>query len=205
MKFIKRNSGSDMDQSFPYYTSDSFHKHRQNILHTISGLPYQSSPKGWSKASSFAVGGLEYIGCSNDSKYLLIVSSSGRGILDFESNEIVARDYDNSNDWLDERNLVCEGFGFLENQRISITGIGGGGLPKSTGTGESLYLAAPLYPCYDVIYQPDFQNCLSSGRNQDCAIIYRGFVNYYGFSADGNTMLVADEDIHVWRKNLSYP
>ena len=71
-------------------------------------------------------------------------------------------------------------------------------MPTGSGKGESLYVAAPDYPCYDVVFQPNFQHCLMSQRNQDCITIYRGFVNYCGFSWDGNILIVVDGDINVW-------
>lgn len=103
-------------------------------------------------------------------------------------------------DWLDEGRLLCQGIGPLENDLLRMTGLGGGGLPAGSGRGESLYLAAPLYPCYDVVYQPNFQHCLIHGHNQGCVILYRGYVKYCGFSWDGNTMIAVDKDINIWRR-----
>lgn len=86
----------------------------------------------------------------------------------------------------------CEGFNVLENQVLPVSGIGGGGLPNGSGYGERLYLASTMYPFHDIIYAPNFENCLHEGHNKNCIILYRGFVNYYGFSPNGNIMLVVD-------------
>ena len=184
-----------------YFCTQSFQKNCDKIKASIGSLPYKEIPDGWVKHSSIAIGGLEYIGFSDDSHYILIVSSSGRGVLDLASGEFVARDRMANGEWLDESNLVCQGIGPLNEKTIRITGIGGGGLPSKTSFGDSLYLAASLFPCYEVVYQPPYQNCLIDGHNKDCVIIYRGYISYCGFSWDGKILVVVDEDINIWCRN----
>lgn len=197
-KISEKNQEAANDSYIDYFQTDSFQKHKDNINGIIMSLPYRESPDGWGKYGCFAVGGLEYIGFSDDSCYLLVVSSSGRGVINISSGEFVARDKSLDGEWLDENHLLCQGIGPLEGKVIRTTGIGGGGLPTQTLHGDSVYLAAPSFPCYDVVYQPSYQNCLIDGQNNDCVKIYRGFVNYCGFSWDGNTMVVVDEDINIW-------
>ena len=204
MNLLKRKKQLPSNTHNSYFNTKPFQTHKNHIQNTIMSLPFQESPDGWVKYGEFAVGGLQYIGFSDHSQYLLIVSSSGRGIIDVHTQKKIARDPLCEGDWLDEQRLLCQGIGPLEGQLIPITGIGGGGLPIASALGDSLYLAAPLFPCYDVVYQPPGQNCLLTSHSKNCILMYRGYVNYYGFSPDGNIMIVVDEDIHLWiRKNIN--
>ena len=182
-----------------YFSSKSFKDHRKKIIKTITNLPYQDSPDGWERKKVFTVGGLQYIGFSDDSRYLLIVSVSGRGLIDLSNFELIARDREEYGDWLDDTNLFCEGIGPLSGKRIRIAGISGG-LPTHTKYNDSLYIAAPLYPCNDIVYQPPFQHCLVEKHDQGCVVMHRGSVKCYGFSWSGNIMVVIDEDLHLWER-----
>ena len=193
-----KNNRADAEKHFSYFNTKAFAEHREKTNSKILSLPFTKAPRGWHGPYSFTVSGLQYIGFSGDSKYLLVVSSDGIGLIDIETKETIARDYDRAEALLDERNLVCTGIGILENESIRLTGIGGGGLPLFSGTGDSLFLSAPLYPCYDVIFQPKYQHCLIKDHSTDCSLLYRGFVKFCGFSWDGNVLAAADSDIQIW-------
>ena len=182
-----------------YFFSNAFTKHRKKIIKTITDLPFQDPPAGWAKQKVFVIGGLQYIGFSDDSNYLLVVSTSGRGVIDLSNFEMIARDREEYGDWLDDTNLICTGIGPLGGKQIRIAGSGGG-LPLHTKYNDSLYVAAPLFPCYDVVYQPAFQHCLNEKHSKDCVTFYRGFAGYCGFSWSGDFMAVIDEDLHLWKR-----
>jgi hypothetical protein len=47
----------------------------------------------------------------------------------------VARDYEEAHDYFDSIRLLAQGFGPLEGKPIRMTGLFGGGLPRSTEDG----------------------------------------------------------------------
>ncbi|MDL2323720.1 hypothetical protein LJC61_01030 [Ruminococcaceae bacterium OttesenSCG-928-A16] len=195
----KRVAASKNIPKEDYFISASFESHRKRVASKLAGLPKQTPP-GWSERTGLAISGLTYVAFDDESRYLLIVSSSGRGVFDLQLGQMVARDKSTNEDWLDEQRLLCNGIGPIQNKKLRITGIGGGGLPIGTNRGESLFVAAPHFPAYDVIYQPNHQMCLHENKDKDCVVLYSGYVKFCGFSWDGNTMVVVDEDVNVWTR-----
>lgn len=183
-----------------YFESKDFHHHREHINGILSKLPFQESPNGWHKKFDAAVGGLIYLGFSENCDCLLTVSSSGRGLWDLSTGERIARIHEPEGTGLNERKLLCQGIDLIEDENVRVAGVGGGGLITGTHKGERLTLTSPLYPCYDVVFQPNYRSCFAEGKNQDCVIVFRGFVKIYGFSYSGDYFVIADEDIQVWER-----
>ena len=76
------------------------------------------------------------MGFSSDERYLLILSWNGRGLVDTESGDRVARDYEDpstSPPWLDQPPGTVQGIGPLSGVVIRCVGIWGGKLPKRKG------------------------------------------------------------------------
>lgn len=205
MFWFKKNKNKNRHSRNHYFDSPAFTQSRHAIIETIESLEQADSPIGWQKGNTFAVGGLEYVGFSRDSLYLLVVSSRGRGVIDVETQQLVARDKDTDSSWLDETRLTCQGIGPIKDEIITITGLNGGGLLKGNRAGESLSLSAEKYPAYTVIYQPAYQHFLIKNHDKGCTVIYQGFVNYAGFSWSGNTFIVVDEDINFWNRDIKLP
>jgi len=69
---------------FTYYfpMTDYEKKNRQRLITLLSNLPSCASPVGWKSMGKFAVGGLTEIGFSKNTELLLVISSSGRGVID---------------------------------------------------------------------------------------------------------------------------
>ena len=183
-----------------YFESKAFQQHRAKINGILSSLPLQDNPKGWVRKFSAAVSGLTYIGFSENYDCLLTVSSSGRGLWDLSTGERIGRIQESEGTGLDESKLLCKGIGLIKDETIRVAGICGGGLRSATEQGEHLTLVSPFYPCHDVVFQPKYQDCFWKGHNQDCVIIFRGFVKQFGFSYSGDYLVITDEDIHVWER-----
>lgn len=133
--------------------------YQEELKSRLSALIPASPPAPWRLVSSIAVGGFEALGFSRDSRYLLIVSSSGRGVYDSESGERLARDSSNeAGDWYDLEALTVQGIGPLADQSISVAGIHGGGLPLVTLDGWVADLIAPDWPSSFVTLSPPGSN-----------------------------------------------
>lgn len=185
-----------------WFSSEAFFSRQKYLNGVLAGLPMREAPKGWRRKFEAAVGGLEYVGFSQNRDCLLTVSSTGNGLWDLSSGEKIAREYGRDGAGLDLKTLVCRGIGPVSGEYIRIAGLEGGGLRTSSGRGEGLVIVSPRYPCHEVVFEANFQSCFAPGKNQDCVIVYRGFVkpNMCGFSHSGDYFIVADEDIHVWER-----
>ena len=78
-----------------------------------------------------------------DTDNLLIVSHSGRGVVDCSTGEKSARDYEN---YYENQYLEAEGIGCLSGKIIKMAGLFGGGLPISTQDDWSLELVTINFP-----------------------------------------------------------
>jgi len=140
----------------------------------------------WAPYIEMAVGGLTEVAFSrNYNHLLLIISSSGRGVLDCLSGEIIARDYEEYGNWYDSVGLTCAGIGPLSGEILSIAGLCGGGLPMYNRYGESLERVSPEWPLEMLIWcrlANDYFRCVS-------------------FSWDGELIISAtSSDITVWKR-----
>ena len=166
----------------------------QKKINTILGnIPFVQNPKGWTRKSTFAIGGFEYFGFSETSDILVVLSAQGRGLIDMSKDEKIARD-DSTDYILDETLLVCEGFDILEGETIKLAGeFGGSLLPVKNKSNERLVRVSPFYPCEDVIFQPPFESCFIERYNKNCVRVYRGYLYCYGFSFSGKYFVIADD------------
>jgi hypothetical protein len=197
---------------FAWFNSEAFLAHQKYLNGVLAELPVCESPKSWRKKFSAAVGVIEYVGFSQNCDCLLTVSSTGSGLWDLSTGEKIAREYYKDalphnggflvNPDLDARNLICRGIGPVAGEEIKIAGLDGGGLRTTSGKGESIVIVSPQYPCHEVVFEANFQSCFTPGKNQDCVIVYKGFVkpNMCGFSYSGDYFVVTDEDVHVWER-----
>lgn len=174
--------------------------HRVKILQQLSTVREIREPEGWRLVVEMAVGGLLYIGFDEHSENLLVVSSTGRSIVDCTTGEKIARNYEPPDEWLDEINLWCEGIGSMEKRKIRIAGISGGGLVSITEQGDSLCLVAPDYPRWDIIFEPHRTSVFLERDIAFCRRICSEYtIRAYGFSSTGRTMVVAtSSNLMVW-------
>ena len=102
------------------------------ISQEMPWLEVQTPPPPWKRVTIRAVGGLTEVGFGRGSDLLLIVSSRGLGVLDCLSGELVARDRSETFDHVDQHELLADGIGPLEGQKVRLSGLAGGGLAAST-------------------------------------------------------------------------
>src|SRR5215813_7734887 len=88
-------------------------------------------PPSWHHAPTLSVGGLTALGFTRDERYLLLLSHSGRGLVETHTGTRVARDYSepsSASSWIDESARIVEGIGPASGMGIVCVGLWGGRL-----------------------------------------------------------------------------
>ncbi|GIH05321.1 hypothetical protein Rhe02_33880 [Rhizocola hellebori] len=187
-------------------------EYQQQLRDRFLGAPVMPAPAPWiglhGQNTTIAVGGLIGVGFALDpvtgADLLMVTSHNGRGLFDSASGTRTARDYDADLCYPIGPDLSCPGIGVLDDTRVRIAGLFGGGLHATTGDGWKIDVVAPDWPN---------ERILLSGRGADA---YRGMLgadwwhifhsNYSelraaGFSPSGRTLVVAtSSDITVWHR-----
>jgi hypothetical protein len=166
--------------------------HLVGLVTELHRKPIESPPAPWRKAPGFAIGALTAVGYAPDSDLLLVVSSQGRGVFDCIRGEKIARDYENSSDFIDETKLLALGIGPLDGQWIRVSGLHGGGLPNSTKDGWGLEALPLPWPNYHIFLTSPWksiydgpENIVKVETNGACEL------RAYGFSETGRSFVVA--------------
>ena len=175
-------------------------ENRKRLVELLGHIELNKNPDGWRHLTSIAVGGLLTIGFSKNGPYILVVSSAGRGLIDCDTGEKIARD-EEPYKGLDDYHLFCRGIGPIENELVQLCGFNGGGLPQSNTAGETIELVAPNWPEYDLILCQNNKNALVPGDQGECNIIYTEHVRAFGFSWCGNYIAGAcSSDLDIWKR-----
>jgi hypothetical protein len=187
MSFFKKNQ------------EDENKKRLQNLVTQTINV---EEPQGWRK-TVFAIGGLSEIGFSKQHpNLLLVISSQGRGIIDCQRSELIERDYDINEDWIDSYELTAQGLGILSNEKILVSGLHGGGLPLMNKSGDSLLFMATEWPIIDIIFEPNSKSIYKENQAKECFRVFHDYeLRTYGFSYNGETFVIAtSSEINIYRK-----
>jgi hypothetical protein len=171
-------------------------KYQEDLRARLRALPLAVAPAPWKLVASVAIGGFEALGFSMDSRYLLVVSSSGRGVFDSEFGEQLARDSSSAmGDWYDLEALTVEGIGPVAGESISVAGIHGGGLPVVSLDGWVADLLSPDWPSSFVTLSPPGSSPWVQDQSQGVAKVAPtggdDAVKCYGFSWSRRHLAVA--------------
>jgi hypothetical protein len=143
----------------------------------------------WRLASAHPVGGLTEIGFAPDTALLLVVSFQGRGVIDCETGERIARDRSDAYaEWFDKRRMAALGVGPLAGRWISVFGLAGGQFPDSTADG------------WKATADGDDVTLSDRGAGQ---ILSAGVMDLraFGFSPDGRFFVLATPaDVDIYRR-----
>lgn len=158
-------------------------------------------PGPWRRLQLPRVGGLVAAGMDPEGHYLLLVSSSGRGVVDCRSGDRVARDRSPGHEWLDPSRLRAQGIGPLASQEIQIAGsYMGGGLPTVTRDGWALHRAAPTWP-KEIVWceSPGEPGFYREGRFHKLWEWDPAFA--WGFSESGTAAVIAcSNEVRLWTR-----
>ncbi len=169
-------------------------EHLRSMVEAIRGAPIRPPPHPWREAGRHAVGGLTGVGFARDTETLLVVSSQGRGVFDCASGSRLVRDRDTECDYEDEIALEARGIGPLEGMVIRMSGLHGGGLPRSTYDGWSAEQLALDWPQQTLLILSPWSSIydLTRGRSVDFTkLAVESEVRAYGFSPTGRSLVVA--------------
>ena len=174
---------------------------RELVIAKMKKIRQTSSPVGWEKMAGLAVGGLTEVGFSKQTNLLLVISSSGRSVVDCNTGDKIARDYEEYGDWYDSINMTCLGIGPLSDEEVTISGLCGGGLPLVNYRGETIERIAPEWPVEELIFCPPGKSAFWEEHQQDCCRFYSSYLIACGFSWDGQFMICAtSSDIDIWKR-----
>ncbi len=173
--------------------------HHERLRSTVRSVETGLHGTPWVEVVTLAVGGLTEVGWSASGGHLLVVSSSGRGLLDASTGTWTARDRDTSfEDWFDASHVTALGIGPFGGERINVAGLAGGGLASQTRDGWSIEVLHPDWPFADVVLCPPGCSVLyevsQPGKHlPGCRRIKRNLeLRAAGFAPTGTSLAVAD-------------
>jgi len=181
------------------FNKDRETENRLRLQKLVDLTTVSDTPTGWTK-ETFAVGGLIEVGFSKiHPELLLVISSSGRGVIDCSKLKLIDRDDD---DDYNSQDLWAIGIGKLSNEKIMISGLHGGGLPYSNEFGDGILYMATQWPIIDLIFEPKFKTIYREGNEKHCFRIFHDYeLRAYGFSYDGQYFIIAtSSEVYVYRK-----
>jgi len=158
----------------------------------------------WKLKNNFGIGGLREIGFYEDSNYLLVLSSQGRGLFDCWTGEKISRDtYDYyMNDWNSDNGIV-KGIGHLIDKDVL---CGGFEFPdilnKKIGEDLKTEVVKEIREIWnkgvkeiEVLYIND------NGSQIEIYAFPYGIDRAYGFSKNGNFFVLGtSSDLFIWTK-----
>ena len=173
--------------------------HLEPLRRRIRSAGIAASPPPWTRLAIHAVGGLTEVGFADDSDFLLVVSSQGRGVIDCKTGERVARDPAEPDDsWYDERRLRAQGIGPLENHIVRLAGLHGGGL-LTCGQGGWSVESLPLdWPDVSLLLVEPWRSIFDEKTGFTKLAVERE-VRAFGFSDTGASLVLAtSSDVFVF-------
>lgn len=170
-----------------------------NLRKVYQAMPESGPPHPW-KSVKIHVGGVIAVGFAANSELLLVLTHSGRGVVDCATGEVVARCVDIEDDGGDPHPISLMGIGPLSGQRIHLAGLWGGGLRLMTCDGWVAHRAAPNWPGESAMLCPPHAAELSDDPSAVTMLVKDADVpiRAIGFSDSGCSLVVATTKLFVW-------
>lgn len=168
-------------------------EHRKRMVDIIRRIPV-GIPDGWEK-TTYAVGGLAYVGFSNmHTEKLVVISTQRQNVIDCKTG---SKTYCSENYDEDDLFALAEELG---DEIVPIAGDGGGGLRRLSKDGNILVPVAPLWPMEKIIFMPNYTHYTLNPEK--CTIIFEDYeIKAFGFSKCGNYMAVGtSHTLDIFRK-----
>lgn len=161
--------------------------------------------KHWRRVAVVAVGGLRLIGFDHGSELLLVISASGKGVVDCRTGMTVARDPGDE----DEGYLEAHGIGPLAGKTLPVFGVHGGKLPLSTDDGWSLVFDTGKWPATHIAlvetlveHGPDYDEPFPRAPYIAHKIASEECLRACGFSYTGMSLVIATPaDITIYSRD----
>ncbi|AFY56705.1 hypothetical protein Riv7116_4276 [Rivularia sp. PCC 7116] len=178
------------------------YEHLEPLKTKLIALKIEKAPPPWQLKSVIAVGGLCSVGFDRDTDNLLIVSHSGRGVVDCSTGEKTTRDREY---YYENQYLEAEGIGCLSGKMISMAGLLGGGLPVSTDDDWSLESVTVNFPEEMILLvEPgsDLYGMTYNRPDNFTKIEQRETIRAYGFSYTGQSFIIAtSSDVTIYNRS----
>lgn len=192
-------------QSFQSFESPmSLPDHLIAVVKRIRGTPISAPPSPWRCTGSFSVGGLTDVGFGTNSDLLLVISSTGRGVIDCTTGEKVAREYGDG-DWHDTLALEAKGIGPLADQTMKTAGLYGGGLPRTSVDGWTTEDFMLDWPDHTLLLLPPGAWAYGDGFNKPAnytKVAVESELRAWGFSPTGRCLVLATtSDLTCWHRD----
>lgn len=169
---------------------------RTIILDRVSSLAEGKPPQPWNNSWDFDQSGIVALGFFEDSDHLLVVCHHRRLIVDCSKSAVIAvTEEDGWGEFLDQSNLTCSGIGPYSQQRVSISGLFGGGGCRGTSDGWRI---VPFYLEWwrlSIVLVPPGGDIFSAQRAKGCVRITIPDMDEFrfcGFSPTGKSLVAAD-------------
>jgi hypothetical protein len=190
---IVREASVDSTSSRAGYLHEFFRR--------LDAVPAVEAPAGWKLLPPIHLSGLTDLGFSRDGKFILFITSQGRGLVDCETGQKVARDHDANGDWFDPFQLRSKGIGPAGSTVFETAGVHGGGLPLTNAFGDSLEAIGREWPHSDLFFCSAHGSIRSESLVKTCVKLLRDDFVAYGFSWCGNYFVVGVSDhALIWRR-----
>lgn len=176
-------------------------ENRKRLVNLLVNIPASDCPDGWEYVGGIAISGFIGFGFSKKrSNLALVVSTSGRALVNCDTAAKVARDYEEYVG-VDDSGIFCKGLEELSQESILIAGQNGGGLPNNTCIGESLRLCSPNWPQHDLYFCGPSGDPLLEKLQGNCIRLKNDFIEAFGFSWCGDYFAVANSsDFDIWKR-----
>lgn len=177
------------------------YEHLKPLTIKLLSLEIEKPPPPWKLKTIISVGGLCSVGFDRDTDNLLIVSHSGRGVVDCSTGEKTARDYE---DYYENKYLEAEGIGCLSGKIIKMAGLFGGGVPISTEDDWCLESVTINFPEEMILLVEPGSDLYSMTYNRPdnfTKIEQRETIRAHGFSYTGQSFIVAtSRDLYIYNR-----
>ncbi|MGB6300490.1 MAG: hypothetical protein WBF90_30555 [Rivularia sp. (in: cyanobacteria)] len=178
------------------------YEHLEPLKRKLLSLKIEKPPPPWKFKTAILVGGLCSVGFDRDTDNLLIVSHSGRGVVNCSTGEKIARDYEQ---YYENKYLEAEGIGCLSGKIIRMAGLFGGGLPIYTEDDWCLELVTINFPEEMIFLVEPGSDLYGMTYNQSdnfTKIEQQESIRAYGFSYTGQSFIIATtSDLIIYNRS----
>lgn len=174
--------------------------HLKDRFRYLDGLAPTTALGPWRELAFVAIGGLQHIGFAPKSDQILVISTTGRGVIDGATGTKIGRT--EGEYYPDCGSLEADGIGPLDGQRIRVAGIYGGGLPRTTEDGWLIEPHPLSWPEEELFLCPPGQTMLWNSSATEPALFKlrpRSPLTAYGFSPTGKLLVIAtSSDLQIY-------
>jgi len=158
----------------------------------------------WKLKANFAIGGLREMGFYEDSDYLLLLSSQGRGLFDCLAGEKIARDnYDYYSEEWDPNTGIVKGIGQLSDKQIKCGGFEYADiLEKEIGENLKTEIVKEKRKIWNgEVQEVDVLNIIDHGEKTEIYSTPYGLDRAFGFSKNGQCFVLGiSSNLFIWTK-----